>query len=499
MSNVDRHDRSPISGDWQEYYRRRWISAEDAARLVMPGMRVHFPLAGGSVVQRALAARADDLAGSIDVRVTSPLVDPGWFSGDLSHIFKLEFELFIGNVGRPAHDARRGSYLPNLFTTAFKAHDERPGEAKPIDVTFVNVTPPNPKGFVSFGPHQWNKREYVRHARTAVAEVDQTLTRTHGDVWMHVSEFDYFVEGTPPAPDPAVLEAELARTEPAKRDELRAIVAEAGVDRVLPIVRYLERMSPNEVRILLGIAPPPREYEAIAGYLSEVVEDGVTIQIGVGDPSAQMPRLGAFDRKHDLGLHTEMVAPGIARLVDRGIINGRRKTLHRGKAVAIAWSGSDPEDLRIIDDNPAFELYDPSHVLNLSTLSSNYRQTSINNALSIDLTGQINSETVIGARMINGTGGQPETHIGAFLCPGGRAITLLPSTAMNGAVSRIVAQHEEGAMVTIPRFFADTVVTEYGIARLAGKNHRERAAELIAVAHPDHRADLRAAAARLFG
>jgi len=497
MSNHS--DNQQGSSNWQEHYRSRWISAADAARLVKPGMRVHFPLAGGSIMQPALAARGGELGAPVVVRTTSPLVDPGWFANDLSHAFKFEFELFIGNLGRPAHDAHRGTYLPNLFSAGFKAHDERPAEAKPIDITFVNVTPPNEKGFVSFGPHQWNKREYIRHARIAVAEVDKNLTRTHGDVWMHVSEFDHFVEGTPPAPDPAVLENELAQMEPAKRDELRAIVSEAGIERVFPIVRYLARMSPIDVRVLLGIAPPPKEYEAIAGYLDELIEDGTTIQIGVGDPSAQMPRLGAFDRKHDLGLHTEMVAPGIARLVDRGIINGRRKANNRGKAVAIAWSGSDPEDLRIIDDNPAFELYDPSYVLKLSTLTSNYRQTSINNALSIDLIGQINSETVTGARMINGTGGQPETHIGAFMCPGGRAITLLPSTALNGAISRIVPQHEPGAIVTIPRFFADTIVTEHGIARLLGKNHRERANELIAVAHPDHRAELREAATRLFG
>jgi 4-hydroxybutyrate CoA-transferase len=167
--------------------------------------------------------------------------------------------------------------------------------------------------------------------------------------------------------------------------------------------------------------------------------------------------------------------------------------------VAVAWSGSDPDDLRIIDDNPAFELYDPEYTLKIATVSSNYRQTSINNAISIDLTGQINSETVLGARMMNGTGGQPETHIGAFLSPGGRAITLLQSTAVNGAISRIVPQLEAGALVTVPRYFADTVVTEFGIARLLGKNHRERAAELIAIAHPDHRGELREAASRLFG
>jgi 4-hydroxybutyrate CoA-transferase len=485
--------------NWQEYYRSHTISAQQAAAMVKPGMRVHFPLAAGGVMQRALAVRGRDIGGVVDLRMSSPLIDPGWLGGEAAAHFRLEFELFIGNLGRPSHDRLAATYLPNLFSTSFKPHDERPAEDKPIDFTFVNVTTPNARGFVSFGPHQWNKRMYARRARHAIAEVDASMTRTYGDVYMHVSEFEYFVEGTPPPPDLAVIENALAAMDSEKRDGIRAVIAEAGVERIWPIVQYLQRTPLADLRVLLGLAPPPEEFKAVAGYLSELVEDGVTIQIGVGDPSSQMPRLGAFDGKHDLGLHTEMVAPGIARLVDAGIINGRRKTIHRGKAVSVAWSGSDPDDLRIIDDNPAFELYDPEYVLKIATVSANYRQTAINNALSIDLTGQINSESMLGARMMNGTGGQPETHIGAFLCPGGRAITLLQSTAVGGAISRIVPQLEAGALVTVPRYFADTVVTEFGIARLLGKNHRERAAELIAVAHPDHRAELREAANRLFG
>ena len=485
--------------NWQEHYKSRTISAEEAAAKVTAGMRVDFPLAAGTVMQRALAARGKSLGGVVNLRMSSPLTDPGWFGGDAAPFFKVEFELFIGNLGRPSHDRRAATYLPNLFSTGFKAHDERPGEDKPIDFAFVNVTRPNAKGYVSFGPHQWNKRTYVRKARHAIAEVDANMTRTYGDVYAHVSEFDYFVDGTPPPPDMAVLERELAAMDAEKRDGIRAIIAAEGVARLWPIVQYLQRSTLNDIRVLLGLAPPAEEFNAVAGYLSELIEDGVTIQIGVGDPSSQMPRLGAFDRKHDLGLHTEMVAPGIARLVDAGVITGRRKTIHPGKAVAVAWSGSDPDDLKIIDDNPGFELYDPEYVLKLSTIAANYRQTSINNAISVDLTGQINSETVLGARMMNGTGGQPENHIGAFLCPGGRAITLLQSTAVGGAISRIVPQLEAGAMVTVPRYFADTVVTEFGIARLLGKNHRERAAELISIAHPDFRTELREEAMRLFG
>ncbi len=484
--------------NWQEYYQARLIAPEQAAAMVKPGMRVNFPLAAGAVMQRALYARAEQLDGAIDVRFNAPAFDAGWFARDLS-AFRIEFELFIGNLGRPVHDRQAAAYLPNLFSTAFKAHDERPGEEKPIDFTFVNVTPPNSKGFVSFGPFQWNKRSYVRHARHAVAEVDATLIRTHGDVWMHVSEFDYFVEGTPPPPDPAAIERAIEALEPEKRAGMRAIVAEVGLERIFPVAGFLQRLPLGDIRTVLGIAVPPPAYLAIAGHLGEVVPDGATIQIGAGEPSSQMARLGAFDRKHDLGVHSEMVAPGVAKLVDAGVITGRRKTIHPGKAVAIAWSGSDPDDLKIIDDNPTFVLHDPEFVLNIATIMANHKQTSINNALSVDLTGQIAAETVVGARMINGNGGQPETHIGAFLCPGGRAITLLPSTALNGALSRIVPQLEAGALVTVPRFFADTIITEYGVARLLGKNHRERAAELIAVAHPDHRNDLRQAATRLFG
>jgi 4-hydroxybutyrate CoA-transferase len=114
----------------------------------------------------------------------------------------------------------------------------------------------------------------------------------------------------------------------------------------------------------------------------------------------------------------------------------------------------------------------------------------------VDLIGQINSESVFGPRLVNGSGGQPEAHIGAAISRGGRAITLLPSTALEGGVSRIVALHEAGSIVTIPRFFADTIITEHGVARLMGKTHRERAAELIAVAHPDFRAELKREAAR---
>ena len=146
--------------------------------------------------------------------------------------------------------------------------------------------------------------------------------------------------------------------------------------------------------------------------------------------------------------------------------------------------------MKIIDGNRNFELYEPDYLLNPSLISSNDQQVAINNALTVDLTGQICSESIFGGKMINGIGGQPETHVGALYSKGGRAITLLQSTAMSGSISRIVPKLNEGELVTIPRYWADTIVTEYGVANLLGKNHRERAEQLISIAHPDFRKDL---------
>jgi 4-hydroxybutyrate CoA-transferase len=269
------------------------------------------------------------------------------------------------------------------------------------------------------------------------------------------------------------------------------------LDRLIVVGPVMTRLPPQQVRRILGLAEAPDIAKSICGYVGELVPDGATIQIGAGEPSMYLARTGIFDNKLDLGLHSEMVAPRIPKLVEEGVINGRRKTLHPGLAIAAAWSGSDSEDLKIVMNNPKFEVRDTEYVLDLRTLAQNENFHAMNNALSVDLIGQINSESVFGARMINGSGGQPEFQIGAAMSKGGRAITLLPSTALDGAVSRIVPQHEPGSVITVPRFFADTVVTEYGIARLWGKNHRQRAAELVAVAHPDFREDLRKAAGSL--
>jgi 4-hydroxybutyrate CoA-transferase len=483
--------------DWREDYQRKLASAEDVMKAVRPDDLVAIPLAGPRVLPGALFRHCTENNVQIDLRLTTPLTDPGWLQAGHEQMFRIEFELFIGDFSRHAVDEGRATYLPNLFSLAGKELEEGRSERRDVDVFLTSVTPPDDHGYVAFGAHNWNKRSYTRRSRTVIAEVDAGLRPVCGDNRVHVSEMAAFVEIPPVQITRGLVEAWLRRVDDEdKRAAYLAIVDELGedVDRLVVVGPIMTRLPPEQVRRLLGLAEPPKVAKAICGYVGELIPDGATIQIGAGEPSMYLARTGIFDNKLDLGLHSEMVAPGIPKLVEGGVINGKRKTLHPGLAIAAAWSGSDSEDLTIVTNNPKFEVRDTDYVLDLRTIAQNDNFHAMNNALSIDLTGQINSESVFGPRMINGSGGQPEFQIGAAMSKGGRAITLLPSTALDGAVSRIVAQHDAGSIITVPRFFADTIVTEYGVARLIGKNHRQRAAELIAIAHPDFRTDLKQAA-----
>jgi len=482
---------------WKELYERRLCTTEEAVLSIQSGDTVNIPIFPPTALLTALYARKNELR-DVQLRINAPATDPGWFKSDTEDSFPIEFEIFIGDFARHAHHDKRGHYLPNLFSTAFKAFDEKRSGVRHANVAIVTCSPPNEAGFVHFGPHHWTKRSLVRRVDVSIAEVDPTMPRVHGDVYAHVSEITHFVERAHSEITPEQIEVVLSQMPEERRAPMRKLVAKLPQDRLQLVFPILSVIEPGALERFLGLAPPPESHHAIAGYLSEVIEDGDCIQIGVGEPSSQMVRLGAFDRKRDLGMHTELIAPGTARLVEEGIINGRRKNVFPGKVVAAAWTGGTASDLAIIDDNPTFQLFDPEYILAVPQIAANDRQVSINSALSVDLIGQINSESIFGPLMVNGTGGQPETHIGAFLSRAGKAITVLPSTALDGSVSRIVATHPEGSIITVPRYYADIVITEYGVARLLGKNHRERARELIAIAHPDHRAELSDAARRLF-
>jgi 4-hydroxybutyrate CoA-transferase len=485
--------------DWQELYKQRLTTPAEAVKVVKSGDTVMFSIFPPATLPPALAARKDDLR-DVTVRLLAPASDPGWLRLPDESNFRVEFELYIGDFARFVTDEKRATYLPNLFSLGMKAYDQGREDVHVPDVVFVTVSPPNRAGFCHFGPHHWVQRSYARRCPIVIAEVNETLAQVHGDVYIHVSEIDHFVEfKQPPFGRAEFDKATEAITDPVRKEgwvqlgnalpDLRVLASIAGV---------MAAVSPDDARRVLGLADPPPEAEAIARYLHDLIQDGDTIQIGTGEPSRGMARLGAFNGKKDLGIHTELGWPGLARMWRDGIVTGKHKDIHRHKSVAAAWTGCDPNDLDIIDGNPHFELYDPEYVLHPRTLTKFDQFVAINNAISVDLLGQINSESVFGGRIINGTGGQPEMHLAGAFSPRGRAITMMPSTAMGGGVSKIVPQLDAGSLVTVPRFYADYVITEYGVARLWGKNHRQRAEELINIAHPDHRDELRAAAKGLW-
>jgi 4-hydroxybutyrate CoA-transferase len=266
----------------------------------------------------------------------------------------------------------------------------------------------------------------------------------------------------------------------------------------LPYILDVKTSMIDELARMSGVKEPTEVEKTIAGYLSTLINDRDCIQIGVGSPASFMIMCGAFDNKHDLGLHTEMACRGLAHLVEEGIINGKYKTYLPEKAIATSWAGCHEDEFKIFDNNPKFELYDMAFINRPDKYMMNDNMVAINNAVSIDLTGQVNAETRFGPLIINGTGGQPETHIGCLYSKGGKSIHLLRSTAVKGSISTIVGHFEPGTAVTIPKYWADYVVSEYGIARLMGKTLRERAGELIAIAHPNFRTDLKKEALKLF-
>jgi len=490
--------------NWEEEYKRKLVSPEKAVKVVKSGDFVVTPLpVQPSILMEALAARAPELK-NVTVSLSATGIDPGWLAPEMEKSFNIFVELFIGSRIRDSVDEKRASYLPDLFSMRYKGIDEgRRESAKMTDFIFMTpLSPPDKNGFCSFGSTMWNKRSYAKRARCVIAEIDETAIRTYGANYIHVSEIDYFIK-PPSEPDlsseewetiykmfykktQAEVNSKLSLTTPRV---LRVII---DIGKAMGLEEGGDFLAPNR-----GLDDPTEAAIGIAKHLKEIIRDGDTIQLGVGRPSSFMVELGVFDDRNDLGIHSEMGCPGMPCLVKKGVANGRYKTLHPGKAVFSTFTGCDAEDIEFVADNPAFEQYDSDYVANIRTVAMNDNMVSINNGLQIDLTGQICSETQFGTRMINGQGGQTELHIGSFLSRGGRAITLIPSTALGG-MPTIVPHLDEGSLVTIPRHFADTIITEYGVARLLDKTHKERAEELIAVAHPEHRDFLKEKAREFF-
>jgi acyl-CoA hydrolase len=327
------------------------------------------------------------------------------------------------------------TYVPNMlhrsatdFIFARKPH-----------IFYGTCTPPDKHGYVSLSLGITYEKDILEAADLVILEVNPLLPRTFGDTHLHISEVDFFVEHEQMVPE-------------------------------------LPSPQPSETDLTIG------------RYIGELIEDGSTIQLGIGGiPNAAAL---ALRDKQDLGVHTEMIVDSMMELYEMGVITNRKKSFHKGKLVATFAMGS-RKLYDWLDDNVAVEFMRGRWVNNPAVISQNSKMVSINTCLMVDLTGQVASES-LGPVQYSGTGGQSDTAEGAVegIDGKGKSIIACYSTAKGGKVSTIVPVLPEGTAVTLHRSLVDNVVTEFGIARLRGKTVRERARELIAVAHPDFRAEL---------
>jgi 4-hydroxybutyrate CoA-transferase len=478
--------------NWREAYKKKLVSAEEAARSIKSGDTIIIPNVYLGLMPESIIARREELR-DVTVEICTPLSDPGWLSPGMEDSFNVIIRIFL-TAARQAHDEGRVPFLPYTNGTWIKPYRDKRSTRREIDVFIVEVSPPDEHGFCYFGQGVWESGYFSRQARTVIAEVDEYLVRLRGDAGIHVSEIDYLVDITEPPFTEEEIEKVAGRMPEAKRELARTRVSRMHpriLRKVIPVIQDVPR---DVLEHVCNLDDPTDTMIAMAANLKTILKDRDTIQIGTGKHTKHLVNLGTFDHLNDLSIFSELGCPGLGFLVKRGIATGKYASLHPGKAVFSSLSGMLPEEVRWIEDNPLFELYPGDYVINIPHIAQNANMVSVNNATSVDLTGQITCESQFGPRLINGVGGQVEFHIGAFLSPGGRAVTFLPSTWGDGSVSTIVPYFEKGTLVSLSRYWADYVITEWGVAELAGRTHRERAEELIRVAHPDFRDELREAA-----
>ena len=434
---------------WRERYAHKLTTADEAVRVVRDGDRVvigmHYqtPLA----LCRALAARAGELQGvEIENSIATFI---SWWQDDAPNNFDVR-TFFLQASDRPA---MRKGLLDYVIAPPTRADESYWLDRKP-DVFLTSVSPPDAEGWCSFGMSVWGAPEVAAAAGHVIGEVNPRFIRTGGVNRIHIDAIETLVE----APEEWKFLRRSPRT--AEEDELAAVIC------------------------------------SVVG--TEIVQDGDTFQLGTGTVSAAMASF--LSHRHDLGVHSELIFGGIPALVEQGVVTGARKTVHPGKIVGASFGPLTADEFAAVDGDLRYELYTMSHTNDIQVIAAHDNMCVINNALLVDVTGQINGET-LGTEIYSGTGGAFAFAVGALHAKNGRSVTVLPSTSVvDGARrSRIVPMFPQGSAVTVPRGYADVFVTEYGIARVKGGTLRRRIEELIGIAHPDFRAELRAEARRLYG
>jgi len=423
---------------WNEDYEKRRVTAEEAVAQINSGDRIYVSgnAATPYVLLEALSRRNDGLR---DVEVTHVLLmgdDPlsrpeAW--GRFRHN-----SLFVGPADREVVNEGLADYIPvhlheipRLFGQGYL----------PLQAAIIQTTRPDEHGFMSLGVECLATMAAIAQAPIVLVQVNEKMPRTLGDAFIHISRVSKLVE----------------------------------VSETLPT---LEPAGFGEVEKRIGQS------------VADLVDDGSTLQLGIGAiPDAVLASLGD---KRNLGIHTEMVSDGIMEGVEAGVITGSMKSIHRGKVIGTFALGS-RELYNFLDNNPLFEFHPVDYTNDPFVIAQNDRMIAVNSAIEVDLTGQVCSDS-IGLRIYSGFGGQVDFIRGAAHSEGGKPIIAMPSTAKDGKVSRIVPTLRRGAGVVTSRADLHYVITEYGTAALHGKNLRERAQELIRIAHPKFREQLHEAA-----
>src|SRR5512138_1170408 len=425
--------------DWTTQYKSRVVSAEEAVEAIQSGNRI-FMTGNVSVPQQLLAAlvqRAPSLDG---VEICQALsVGPADYVSPAVEGHLRVNTLFISANVRKAVQEGRADFTPVLlseFPLLFKTG------VLPVDVALIHVSPPDEHGFCSLGVEVGLTKSPAESAKIIIAEVNEQMPRTLGDSFIHVSRLHCIVPVNYPV-------AELPQ----------------GGEGEDPIS------------------------EKIAGFIAELIPDGATMQMGIGAiPDAVLNFLG---NKRDLGIHSEMFSDGVVRLVEKGVITNSRKSLHPGKIVVGFILGTQSL-YRWAHDNPLCEFHRQEYVNDPFVIAQNDKMVAINSAIEVDLTGQVCADS-IGPKLYSGVGGQLDFIYGAARSKGGVPSIALPSTTTlkdGTLISRIAPMLKQGAGVTTGRNHVHYVVTEYGVAELYGKTVRQRAQQLIRIAHPDFRCEL---------
>ena len=418
------------------------ISAEEAVMAIKSGDRVFLQTAAATPAKlvQAMVGRASSLK---DVEIVSlhtegdaPYVRPEYHG-----IFRLN-AFFVGRNVRSAVQCGDADAMPIFLSDVPSMFYN---DIMPLDVALVHVSPPDRHGFCSLGVSVDVTRAAVHTARHVIAQVNPHMPRTHGEGLLHVSKISALVESDEPLPE--------FPPHPLSDAELR-----------------------------------------IGQYIASIVEDGATLQMGIGAiPDATLAALG---NHKDLGVHSEMFSDGVVDLVEKGVITGRYKKTHNEIIVASFLMGS-RKLYDFVDDNPLVEMFPSDYINDTREIRKNPKVAAINSAIEIDMTGQVCADT-IGTKHFSGVGGQMDFIRGAALSPGGKPIIALPSVTARGE-SRIVPQLRPGAGVVTTRAHVQYVVTEYGIVNLFGKNFRQRIEAMASIAHPDFREEIMRRGHELFG